>query len=252
MEYRVEELASLVGVGVDTVRFYQSRGLLPAPQRRGRVALYGEQHLARLRQIRSGLENGLPLGLIKRLLDRSACSEDPDASLLEAVAEERIGRRTLSRAELAAESGVPEPLLRAAESAGLIEPLRVAGEERFSESDLAMARAGLAILSAGFPIDELLELAVAHARNVQSVVERAVEMFDRYVRSPGSRAAGDSEAVRRTFQTLLPALTRLVALHFQRTVVARALARLERAEDSEALRAALAAVESARLEVGWR
>jgi hypothetical protein len=34
--YRVEELAAATGVGVDTIRFYQGRGLLDAPERRGR------------------------------------------------------------------------------------------------------------------------------------------------------------------------------------------------------------------------
>ena len=42
MEYRVEELAATAGVRVDTVRFYQSRGLLPAPVRVGRIAVAGE------------------------------------------------------------------------------------------------------------------------------------------------------------------------------------------------------------------
>ena len=50
MEFRVEALASAAGVRVDTVRFYQTKGLIPKPMRRGRVAIYGETHLERLRQ----------------------------------------------------------------------------------------------------------------------------------------------------------------------------------------------------------
>ena len=42
MEFRVEELAARSGVRVDTLRFYQARGLLPAPERVGRVAVYGD------------------------------------------------------------------------------------------------------------------------------------------------------------------------------------------------------------------
>ena len=37
MRYRVEQLAAACDVSVDTVRYYQSRGLLPAPEREGRV-----------------------------------------------------------------------------------------------------------------------------------------------------------------------------------------------------------------------
>ena len=68
----------------------------------------------------------------------------------------------------------------------------------------------------------------------------------------GGKEAGRSDAIADAFKSLLPAVTRLVALHFQRTVVNRALARLEGREDREALVAALAAVESAKLEVAWR
>ena len=45
MDYRVEKLAAVAGVRVDTLRFYQARGILPAPRREGRIALYGDDHL---------------------------------------------------------------------------------------------------------------------------------------------------------------------------------------------------------------
>jgi len=114
-----------------------------------------------------------------------------------------------------------------------------------------MARAAFSILQAGLPLDELLSIAVDHARGVQAVAERAIDLFDRFVRR-GGEAPGQSDAITAAFQALLPTVTRLVALHFQRTLVSRALARLEGRGDSEALGAALAAVESARLEVAWR
>ena len=71
MEYRVEQLARAAGVSVDTVRFYQSRGLLPSPQRRGRAAFYSQQHLDRLRRIRRLNRRGLTLEAVGRVLDRS-------------------------------------------------------------------------------------------------------------------------------------------------------------------------------------
>ena len=247
MEYRVDELARLAGVSVDTVRFYQGRGLLPPPRRRGRIALYDDTHLSRLRRIRAWLGAGLTLAVIRRLLDRG----ESDEALLEALAEERVGRRTLSRSELAGESGVPEALLAAAASAGLLAPLRVAGEERYSEADLEMARAGLAILSAGFPLGELLRLAVDHSEHVRGLAERAIELFDRHVRhAPGPAVA--PERVTGAFRALIPEVTKLVALHFQRTLVSRALERLEGHAELEALAEALAAVESSQLEVKWR
>ena len=129
-------------------------------------------------------------------------------------------------------------------------PVRIAGEERFGEADLRMARSALAILEAGFPLQELLDLAVRHAREVQSLADRAINLFDDHVRKGG--APGSDRSVTGTFRELLPEATRLVALHFQRTLVSRALERLAAGGEDEDLRAALAATESARLEVTWR
>ena len=52
MEYRVEALAAAAGVSVDTIRFYQGRGILPPPRRAGRVVLYDDGHLERLREVK--------------------------------------------------------------------------------------------------------------------------------------------------------------------------------------------------------
>jgi len=38
----IEELASQAGTATTTVRMYQSRGLLPPPERRGRIGYYGQ------------------------------------------------------------------------------------------------------------------------------------------------------------------------------------------------------------------
>ncbi|MGH2539575.1 MAG: MerR family DNA-binding transcriptional regulator, partial [Actinomycetota bacterium] len=40
----MEQLAAACQVSVDTVRYYQSRGLLPPPAREGRLAWYGPEH----------------------------------------------------------------------------------------------------------------------------------------------------------------------------------------------------------------
>lgn len=248
----MEELAAAAAVGVDTVRFYQGRGLLPPPRREGRVAVYGEDHLERLRRIRALQRDGFTLAQIRRVVEQGNGGEAPEP-LLAALVEESVGERTLSRSELASESGVPEALLEAALASGLLVPLTVDGEERFSEADCEMARAGMALVEAGVPLQELLEHAVGHARHVQGLVDVAIDLFDDHVRKAGP-LAGDTEAVTRTFQTLLPLATRLVAMHFQRTLLARALERLHGKAELKALEAALEATEASRLEVevAWK
>ncbi|MCB5163263.1 MerR family transcriptional regulator [Streptomyces bambusae] len=68
-EYRIEDLAHHSGATVRTIRAYQDRGLLPRPERRGRSNVYGDTHLARLRQIADLLDRGYTLASIKELLE---------------------------------------------------------------------------------------------------------------------------------------------------------------------------------------
>ncbi|WP_018178069.1 MerR family transcriptional regulator [Jongsikchunia kroppenstedtii] len=57
-EYRIDDLAREAGTTTRNVRGYQERGLLPKPQRRGRVAIYTDNHLAILRAINKLLSRG--------------------------------------------------------------------------------------------------------------------------------------------------------------------------------------------------
>ncbi|MFV2172028.1 MerR family transcriptional regulator [Actinomadura sp. LOL_016] len=67
-EYRIGELAEAAGVPVRTLRYYQERRLLPPPRREGRIGLYSDEHLARLRMIANLLERGHTLEGIRELL----------------------------------------------------------------------------------------------------------------------------------------------------------------------------------------
>ncbi|MDI5972790.1 MerR family transcriptional regulator [Streptomyces sp. SL13] len=62
------ELAKEAGVSVRTLRFYRERRLLPPPRRQGRIAWYGDAHLARLRTVAALLERGHTLGGIADLI----------------------------------------------------------------------------------------------------------------------------------------------------------------------------------------
>src|SRR5665213_2130747 len=65
---RVEQLAARAEVSVDTVRYYQSKGLVDPPRRQGRVAWYTDDHLERIDRIRSLQRRGFTLATIVRLL----------------------------------------------------------------------------------------------------------------------------------------------------------------------------------------
>src|SRR6476646_8818946 len=76
-------LAKAAGVGVETVRYYQRRGLLPEPARpRGEVRRYGDEDLKRLKFVRSAQAAGFTLNEIGELLDLDACDDRPRARAL--------------------------------------------------------------------------------------------------------------------------------------------------------------------------
>lgn len=67
-ELIVDQLATRAGLPVRTIREYQTMGLLPGPERRGRVGIYGPTHLARLALIGRLQERGYSLAGIRDLV----------------------------------------------------------------------------------------------------------------------------------------------------------------------------------------
>src|SRR5712691_149442 len=120
MEYRIEQLARTAGMAVDTIRFYQGKGLLEAPRREGRVTWYRDAHLERLQRIRDLQQRGFTLTVIRRFLEGEL--EPSDESLVAAVTHPETPL-TLTLDQLAERSGVAAPLLRSLESAGLLVPV---------------------------------------------------------------------------------------------------------------------------------
>ncbi len=71
----IGKLAAAGGVGVETVRFYQRRGLMAEPDRNGGVRRYDQTDLDRLRFIRSAQAGGFTLAEIAELLALDATEE---------------------------------------------------------------------------------------------------------------------------------------------------------------------------------
>jgi len=81
-------LARAAGVGVETVRYYQRRGLLAEPARPpGEVRRYGEADLKRLRFIRHAQAAGFTLSEIGELI---ALDESDDRARARALAQARV------------------------------------------------------------------------------------------------------------------------------------------------------------------
>jgi len=68
VELTVDELATRVGLPVRTIREYQTMGLLPSPERRGRIGIYRTAHVDRLQLIGRLQERGYSLAGIRDLV----------------------------------------------------------------------------------------------------------------------------------------------------------------------------------------
>lgn len=77
--YTIGTLAHAAGVNVETVRFYQRKGLMPEPARQcGGIRRYTAADLGRLRFIKSAQRLGFSLeeiGELLRLEDGTSCAE---------------------------------------------------------------------------------------------------------------------------------------------------------------------------------
>ena len=102
MALTISEFARAGGVGVETIRFYQRRGLLPDPQpsrlgsRSGRRH-YGDAEVRRLRFVRAAQRAGFTLDEIAMLLELDRVNDRPSARRM---ASERIAMLDVKIAEL--------------------------------------------------------------------------------------------------------------------------------------------------------
>ena len=103
-EFTIGTLATSVGVNVETIRFYQLKGLLRTPEKSyGSIRRYHETDAARLRFIKSAQRMGFSLDEIAELLELEDGAQCQDASALAAtrLADVRRRLRDLRRMEKA-------------------------------------------------------------------------------------------------------------------------------------------------------
>jgi DNA-binding transcriptional MerR regulator len=248
--YDVAQLASVSGLSVDTIRYYQTQGLLDPPEKQGRRAVYGEKHRHRLERIRDLTDRGFSLKSLRELFGEGG----RETTVLRAALEAGSSEAVYQPREFARELGIPYPLLVSLETAGLLVPQPVGdGDQRYTQGDLEAMRGALELLESGVPLHDLLALAVEHDRATRAVVDRAIDLFDDHIRKRTRDGKEESaEKVAEAYRELLPVVTGLVAHHFQRLLVRRALERLERSGQRSSLRTARKAAASTRLRLLWK
>lgn len=181
-EYRVADLARAAQTSVRNVRVYQDRGLLPPPRREGRIGLYSEEHLARLRLINRLLARGYTFATIGELFDAWGKGKDlaDTLGLREALTapwtqEDPV---RLTRAEVARRFGTPlsPTALERAIELGMLVPDGKEGTATFLIPSPSLLDAGCELVGAGVPLDVVLDLAAAVRDDMSRVAQRFVSL----------------------------------------------------------------------------
>jgi DNA-binding transcriptional MerR regulator len=233
--YRAGELAADVGISVQLLRSYQSKGLLPPPRHEGRVAWYGPHHRERLLHIRHLKDRGYSLRMIAQTLGDTA---EAPASLVEE-------HEVLRLAEVAERSGVPVEVLRALEASGLLRPHHLDGGDRYSDADVRFVRNVLMLFGVGLSLEDLMRIARQQLETSDALGRDVMDAWSQLVGTrlrrgrPGSDGADHATRVAASIRALAAIVGQLVAYRVERAVLDAAQAKLE-AAGTEAEREALA------------
>lgn len=228
--YTVDELAAATGLTVRTTRYYAGLGLLPPPERRGRLAYYGAAHRARLDLIRALQEHGFTLSAIDTYLRRLPEDADvEDLALQRAMLTSWGGdsREPLTRRQLSKRAG------RVLDDDELDRLERISAVRREGERywPLPAFEIALQMTALDIPFDSMEEAARAIDRHMESLAdELTVIMRERVLKPFRGRAASEADKV--AFEQTLSRLRQLtlgaVVAGFQRAaneVITRSLAR---------------------------
>jgi DNA-binding transcriptional MerR regulator len=228
VRYRADELAAELGISVQVLRAYQSKGLIPPPRHEGRVAWYGPYHRERLQRIRELKDRGYSLRMIADALD-----EDRHDG-----AEQPSEHAVLRLTDVAERSGVPVEVLRALTASRLLRPHHLSRGDLFSEADVRFVRQVLTLLGVGLSLDDLLRIArpllEASDQLGRDVMSTWEDLVGSRLRRRGDTHdvddGGDTEVAARvaaSVRTLAAIVGQLVAYQCERAVLDAARAEIE-------------------------
>ena len=217
----IDDLATAAGLPSRTIRFYQTKGLLPRPEMRGRVAHYGPSHVERLRRIAQLQDRGLKIKAIHELLGRV---EHGETRL-----EEWLGLDERLREPWASDESriVDEKGLSAL--AGALPPGRIADLVRhglvtrrggsFRVPSLALLQIAIRLEGAGIALDAVADLQRTLRKRLSRTAEELARPF--LSRRAGKRVAGApplADALRELRPIALEAVRLVFAQEMQRVL----------------------------------
>ncbi|MCD0452608.1 MerR family transcriptional regulator [Actinocorallia sp. API 0066] len=215
-EYRIDELAQRAGTTVRNIRSYQDRGLLPSPRLKGRVGLYDDAHLARLRLIGQMLERGYTLNNISDLIGAWEAGRDVGEVLgLEQVltdpwTDEIPGWATFDELLEAfgreSDPDVIEDRVRRAIELGFVEP----DGDRFRVPSPRLLHVGAELVASGIPLEAVLDIADEIRRDCEVIANRFVDLVDEHVLKDADLMGKDAVRVAEVIRRMRPLVQMVV------------------------------------------
>lgn len=207
-ELSIEELSERVGVTPRNIRAYQTQGLLPLPERRGRTGVYRPDHVTRLEMIRDMREQGIGLPAIERL---TAWGEGMAPEELRAVAATLLGGLVDEEPQVFEQSDVYEvwgediemETLERAQRAGFFEP-REDGTVLVRSPTLRAH--GMQLRTMGGTFEDAVELTEVLREHLEAIAAAFNQLFveritERVLEDSGPDPDG-AEALKRVAQAL--------------------------------------------------
>jgi DNA-binding transcriptional MerR regulator len=204
------------------VRSYQSRGLIPPPEVRGRVGYYSSEHVARLQLIGEMQAQGFNLAAIAHMLERARGSGEEVLGFTRSLMApfETEAPEIVEHADLVERLGgdVAPKLLTKAQKLGLVIPI---DENCFEVPSPTLLAAGERLVSLGVPLDAALDTMDQLKRNAQRIAQTFVQMFLGFIWKPfddAGRPESDWPAVRAALDQLRPLASETLLAGFAPTM----------------------------------
>lgn len=185
-ELRIEELARESGTSARNIRAYQDRGLLPPPRREGRVALYTDVHVNRLRLIASLLARGYSLANVGELIAAWERGQNVaellglEAALAAPWTDEVPTTMSLPALLSMFRNALSPRALIEANRMGVVEPEGL----HFKVNSPTLLRVGAELVDVGVPLEAVLEIGLWLDEHLDVVAERFIGLFEEHVLAP--------------------------------------------------------------------